>query len=607
MKHKLVNFYRYAILGVVFLMTTAIYSQTKSLTNPTQKQLDSLESYYNLSKTDSLPLSERLENVTSYLEGILPSQQDSLIYNGLMVKTWLLSKVKQYDSAIVYSHQIYDLAKQNQDTLYIGYALIKLGIYHKKNNELTDSFKYYNEGFKISKNIKDSINMGRNLLQMANIQTSLGDYSGSKTTAIDGLKYLEHTSDLRNLAGLYHIISVANLEQKNYTKAIQYNTQALELGKDSISIQTIGLNHILMIKNTKANILADQGNYKQAIEILKTLISNPIVQQDKIEYARVLTNLGRIQWYENKENKSSEALLLNSLEIRKRNNDISGLISSNVCLTKYYLVKDKKKALYYAEAAYLNAKKRNNLVSILEALGFVFQLKEDVQEEAMVYDRVHHKMQEINQKNREIYAVTKYENKKLTQQNVVLQKEKNKIAIWGIVISGLLILSIGGIVYYYYKQYVYKKRFLQLLATNTQQDSIPTPPKDKTTLSVISEEALQHLLNQLQQFEEQQTYLTPNINAKDLAKSFGSNTSYLSMVVNTYKQKSISQYINDLRVDFAIEKLQVDPIFRKYTIKAIAQEVGFNSSEIFAKKFYKKTGIYPSYFVKKLEGEKDEV
>lgn len=114
---------------------------------------------------------------------------------------------------------------------------------------------------------------------------------------------------------------------------------------------------------------------------------------------------------------------------------------------------------------------------------------------------------------------------------------------------------------------------------------------------------MQHLLTQLQRFEERQDYLTSNINAKDLAKSFGSNSSYLSVVVNTYKQKSISEYINDLRVDFAIEKLQTNPIFRKYTIKAIAQEVGFNSSEIFAKKFYKKTGIYPSYFVKKLENE----
>ncbi len=589
-------------------MTTAIYSQTKSLTNPTQKQLKNITQQYALSNVDSLPLSMRLYHVSSFLESAFLLQKDSLIYKGLRQKTWLLGKAKQYDSAIVYTHKLYDLARHNRDTIHMVSALTKLGLYYKTNNQLIEAFKYRNENFKIFRTTKDTIGAGRNLLIMANIQASLEDYSGCKTTAVDGVNYLRHASGLRNLAGLYHIISVANRGQKNYTEAIKYNTQALALGKDSLSIQTIGLNHILMFKNTKANILADQGRYDQAITILKELVTNPIVQQDQREYARVLTNLGRIQWYENKENKSSEALLLNGLEIRKEINDIGGLIASNIDLTKYYFEKDKNKALEYAEAAYLYAKQRHSLTSILEALGFIFQLKEDVQEEAMVYDRVHHKMQEINQKNREIYAVTKYENKKLTQQNVVLQKEKNKIATWGIVISGLLLLSIGGIVYYYYKQYVYKKRFLQLLATNTQQDTIPiTPSRDKTTLSVISEEALQHLLGQLQQFEEQQAYLTPNINAKDLAKSFGPNTSYLSMVVNTYKQKSISQYINDLRVDFAIEKLQVDPIFRKYTIKAIAQEVGFNSSEIFAKKFYKKTGIYPSYFVKKLEGEKDEV
>ena len=36
---------------------------------------------------------------------------------------------------------------------------------------------------------------------------------------------------------------------------------------------------------------------------------------------------------------------------------------------------------------------------------------------------------------------------------------------------------------------------------------------------------------------------------------------------------------------------------------AIAQEVGFNNSESFSKAFYKKTGIYPSYFIKQLEKE----
>lgn len=602
MKHKHVDFLFCGIL-VLFFIATPIFSQTNTLANPSKEQLDSLAQYYTLSKTDSLSIPERLQNVDRFLKGVTLYQQDSLRYKGLVRKTWLFGIAKEYDSAIVYTHQLYDLAAQNQDSMYIAKAYNKLGIYHKRNNQLAEAFYYYNEAVKIVRIDKDTLRIGRILLSMANIQTSLGDYSGSKITAIDGVKYIEHTSDLRSLSGLYHIISVAYKQQQNITEAIKYNTKALALGKDSVSMHTIGIKNILIFKNTTALILADQGDYKRSINLLKALVSNPIVQQDTEEYPRVLGNLGYVQWLENKDNKNSEVRLLEAADMWKKIDDTKGLILNNISLSKYYLDRDTAKALHYAESAYYNAKRQRSLVSTLEALGLIFQLKENVSVEARVYDQIHHKIQEINQKNQEVYAVTKYENEKLTNQNVVLQAEKNKMATRGIIVSLLLIISVSGVIYYYYKQYLYKKRFLQLRHT-TQQYATPAVSvlKDKTGLSVISEEALEHLLTELQKFEEKQEYLTPNINAKDLAKSFGSNSSYLSMVVNTYKQKSISQYINDLRIDFAIDKLQSDPIFRKYTIKAVAQEVGFNSSEIFAKKFYKKTGIYPSYFIKKLEG-----
>ena len=125
--------------------------------------------------------------------------------------------------------------------------------------------------------------------------------------------------------------------------------------------------------------------------------------------------------------------------------------------------------------------------------------------------------------------------------------------------------------------------------------------KNKPSATNISDEVRDHVLAKLQQFEESHGYLKSKINAKDLAKSLGSNSSYLSIVVNTYKQKSFSQYINDLRIDYVVERLQTDTKFRKYTIKAIAQEIGFNTAEAFAKTFYKNTGIYPSYFIKRLE------
>ncbi len=589
----------------VFILTLALFfsclvfgvlGQEKTPVSIAPKEMDK----YRLSIEDSVPVSTRLAYIDSFLKAARAIKHDSLIYRGLIRKTWILGKAKQYDSAIAYTHQLYDLAKQNKDTLYLINALTKFGRYYKNNNQLGEAFCYYNQAFTRSRINKDTLQAGGKLLQMSNIQVYLGDYSGAKTTAVDGVKYLGNTKDLRNLSGLYHSISVANREQKNYEEALKYNKRALSLGKDSTSIQVIGIKNILIFKNTKANILADQKKYSEALFILKELASNPIVEQNQKEYARVLANLGLIKWKANNKNKESEEILLEALKIREEIQDIRGLIASNTDLAKYCFDIDKVKALKYAIKAHEYAKKYNDLPSILEALGLIFELKDNVKVEAIDYHTTYTRLNEINQRNREIYAVTKYENAQLTQKNKVLQKERDTGAKWIKAIGVLLVLSLAGVGYYYYRQRLYKKRFLQVLHTAPVVAPAPVPnSKEKTT--TIHQDIVDDLLQQLEHFEQQHGYLDPKTNAKDLAKSFGSNTSYLSSVINTYKQKSISQYINDLRIAYAIDKLQSDPTFRKYTVKAISKEVGFNSAEGFSKKFYKKTGIYPSYFIKRLE------
>ncbi len=451
MKLWRVNSPFYIFVGVLFLFySTYGFCQEKEKTVDIKQKLDSISYYYKLSKKDSLLLSERLHYVSSFINGATIFQKDSLIYNGLMQKTWLLSKSKMYDSAINYSQKLYTYSKINKDTTYILKAFKKLGYYHYMNNQLNQAFKFHNEAFKISRLTNDSINAGKSLLQMANIQNFLGDYSGSKTTATDGLKYIENTLNLRTLSGLYHCISVANLEQKNYDEALKYNTRALKVGKQGFEDKQVGIKSILIFKTTKANILADQKKYNEAISLLEVLLLDAKIKEDKVEYSRIIANLGYIQWLQDATNSKSELLLLDAKNIRKEIKDVQGLYASNNYLTKFYLQKDREKAFYYAEAAYQNARTRQNLTSIIESLGFIFQLKENTNEEAKVYDRVHKELQEINQSNREIYAVTKYENDKLTNENLVLKAETAKkqrqilIYLFGTI---LIALSAGFILY----------------------------------------------------------------------------------------------------------------------------------------------------------------
>lgn len=108
------------------------------------------------------------------------------------------------------------------------------------------------------------------------------------------------------------------------------------------------------------------------------------------------------------------------------------------------------------------------------------------------------------------------------------------------------------------------------------------------------------LLEKLIKFEKECGYLKLNLKLVDLADRFDTNSTYLSKTINHYKGKNFSQYLNDLRILYAVAELKKDKKLRKYTIKALAEEFGFNNSESFAKAFHSNTGLQPSYFIKKI-------
>jgi AraC-like DNA-binding protein len=210
---------------------------------------------------------------------------------------------------------------------------------------------------------------------------------------------------------------------------------------------------------------------------------------------------------------------------------------------------------------------------------------------------IENKKRNINEK-----TVTDYEIPKLVEEKELMiadleQKNKNstKTLWWAF---GFLALSLGVLYYYFKRQQLYKRRFETLMASSVEDEE--TPAEDIQD-SGISPEIVDDILERLKTFEQEKEYLSQEISLSDMAKSFETNSTYLSKVINIKKGKNFSQYINDLRIDFAVEELKENSIFRKYTIKAIANECGFKSAESFSKSFYKKYGIYPSYYLKQLQ------
>lgn len=164
------------------------------------------------------------------------------------------------------------------------------------------------------------------------------------------------------------------------------------------------------------------------------------------------------------------------------------------------------------------------------------------------------------------------------------------------IVSGLALLAVFTAFYYYRQKVLFKRRFELLLQ---REETKKTPTQAKNGLD-ISTEIVDDILRRLSEFEKKEGYLDPSITLISLAKKFHTNSSYLSKVLNFHKQTNFPQYLNDIRVNYAVKEIRNNPNIRKYTVEAIALECGYKNSASFSRAFYKNTGIFPSYFISEL-------
>ncbi|WP_147405143.1 helix-turn-helix domain-containing protein [Aquimarina sp. AD10] len=190
--------------------------------------------------------------------------------------------------------------------------------------------------------------------------------------------------------------------------------------------------------------------------------------------------------------------------------------------------------------------------------------------------------------------------KLINERDIIIKKLENKNIYWSI--SLLITLAAFGVVlvYNYKRQQINKKKFEEYLSS---QKRIDKPIEVKSDELLISQDIQDHINRGLEKFEKNKGYLNDSISLNSLAKQLHTNTNYLSKMVNHYQEKSFGSYINELRLEHTIERLKTDLVFRKYSIKAISEEVGFKSPESFSKAFYKKTQLKPSTFIKQLKKE----
>lgn len=189
-----------------------------------------------------------------------------------------------------------------------------------------------------------------------------------------------------------------------------------------------------------------------------------------------------------------------------------------------------------------------------------------------------------------------------------------------LVVLGLLLLSIMGFVIYRTRKQKELRQFKLILnqLRSTEKDALivqaaPNPVTDgiiepdqntgdekQKDKAIMTSETEQKLLAALENFESSNFFLDKNLSLTSLATTMSTNTRYLSHVIKHHKKTDFNQYINGLRINYAIEQLQSNPEWRQYKISALAEATGFSTHSQFTAVFKSLKGLSPSAFIKLL-------
>lgn len=129
----------------------------------------------------------------------------------------------------------------------------------------------------------------------------------------------------------------------------------------------------------------------------------------------------------------------------------------------------------------------------------------------------------------------------------------------------------------------------------------PDPGKDtgRYNNSNLSEEMKSRLLRDISSvMENSLEYCSENFTLDRLAELVGSNTKYVSQIINGTYGKNFSSFINEYRIRVACQRLADHEKYGCQTINAIGQSVGFRSNTTFSAVFRKLTGMSPSVYQK---------
>ncbi|MBC8757394.1 helix-turn-helix domain-containing protein [Kordia sp. YSTF-M3] len=502
-------------------------------------------------------------------------------------------------------------AIQNKDEHWVESAL-ELAYHFYKKEKFQQSLVYTNAAIEVSNILNDNTLLAKCYLRKGNIYKQQGKNENALEAYYTLLEFALKADNVNYQLLARMNIAVIHRMMQQYEKALQACTEALQsIHETKYYGKKNHVNLLTILSETHLNM----ENYDAALHHIET----GLTMSDTLNYTLGKVDLGikkGIIHYKKEAYNLALEYLYKADELLKNDtltNDFHQKIYANyfisACLyqqKKYQktvdrlqesitiLKKDPKRDTYVLDTYLLLSKSYNKLKNTEQTLHW--------HDEYIILNEVLEK-----DKNKLQNIIYEKETQYFKDEIARLKKEKEKgnTMIWYVVIFAAIVSVIGVlIVFRSIKKQQSSKETLQELTSTINvlatQNKKLTTKKTPQKLFDIEDEKVHSILKKIAKLEASEYYLNLECSLSAMAKKLKTNRSYLSQIIKTHKKKRFNDYINDLRIDYTLDRLKNDKKFRLFSVTSIAKEVGYKSDYSLVKHFKERTGVKPSNYIKNL-------
>ncbi len=436
---------------------------------------------------------------------------------------------------------------------------------------------------------------------------AMGEFDKAVKAIIEAKKLAEITDDkeMQIIASISTIHLLNHLEMKVVAEQYYVNTKVIadELKKEEILPYREGGSALI-----EAYKYLDQDKLSEVLNNLKK--ANAIFQKTSNQILINETSAALAEIYLKATNiDSSENYLQSTLQNTngEHPNNFLKMVVQNQLGQLYFLKKNYTKAIETYQVALDISEQLNNKPYRSEIMDGFATAYLALDNAPFFYSNSKASSQLATQveteEDKAVNSIYNYINDNRTNKRNEVKKayQRNLLALSGALILILLTWAVLRYRYRYRaKQY---ENFINYFE-NKQKPNEIFPSKEASKSLNIPKETENALVQKLSQFENSKQFTKQDMSLAMLASNFDTNTKYLSEIINTHKDKNFNSYINELRINYIIEKLKNNNTYLQYKISYLAEESGFSSHSSFATVFKSVTGIPPTVFIDLLRTKK---